>query len=188
MMQLAKQCAFEEPSVESISGENVLTWPEVVKHIDCKTIKIQELDSVTARYKFNSMMRAPMHGFAFWFDVEFSGPASSPAKNTSETSIASGSSSISPSGEVNQKKRTNPSDALVLSTSPESPPTHWQQTIVYFYDPIDVEQDQVIEGSVTLSQSKENKRFMNIHLEYSLVATLFHPFQFFFKFPPMLIL
>ncbi|KAG5415703.1 hypothetical protein IGI04_003270 [Brassica rapa subsp. trilocularis] len=30
MMQLAKQCAFEEPSVESISGENVLTWPEVV--------------------------------------------------------------------------------------------------------------------------------------------------------------
>jgi protein arginine N-methyltransferase 6 len=57
MMQLAKQCAFEEPSVESISGENVLTWPEVVKHIDCKTIKIQELDSVTARYKFNSMMR-----------------------------------------------------------------------------------------------------------------------------------
>ncbi|CAF2153897.1 unnamed protein product [Brassica rapa subsp. narinosa] len=25
-----KGCAFEEPSVESISGENVLTWPEVV--------------------------------------------------------------------------------------------------------------------------------------------------------------
>jgi protein arginine N-methyltransferase 6 len=114
-----------------------------------------------------------MHGFAFWFDVEFSGPASSPAKNTSETSIASGSSSISPSGEVNQKKRTNPSDALVLSTSPESPPTHWQQTIVYFYDPIDVEQDQVIEGSVTLSQSKENKRFMNIHLEYSSAGRSF---------------
>ncbi|CAL9221540.1 unnamed protein product [Arabidopsis halleri] len=173
MMQLAKQCAFEEPSVESISGENVLTWPEVVKHIDCQTIKIQELDSVTARYKFNSMMRAPMHGFAFWFDVEFSGPTSSPAKNTSETSVASGSSSISPSGEVNQKKRTNPSDALVLSTSPEAPPTHWQQTIVYFYDPIDVEQDQVIEGSVTLSQSKENRRFMNIHLEYSSAGRSF---------------
>lgn len=76
---------------------------------------------------FSFLVVAPMHGFAFWFDVEFSGPASSPAKNTSETSIASGSSSISPSGEVNQKKRTNPSDALVLSTSPESPPTHWQQ-------------------------------------------------------------
>ncbi|KAF8054030.1 hypothetical protein N665_1355s0013 [Sinapis alba] len=169
MMQLAKQCAFEEPSVESISGETVLTWPEVVKHIDCQTIKIQELDSVTAKYKFKSMMRAPMHGFAFWFDVEFS----EPAKNTSATGVANGSSSISPSTEGNQKKRSNPSDALVLSTSPEAPPTHWQQTIVYFYDPIDVEQDQVIEGSVTLSQSKENRRFMNIHLEYSSAGRSF---------------
>ncbi|CAN8258705.1 unnamed protein product [Cochlearia groenlandica] len=173
MMQLAKQCAFEEPSVESISGETVLTWPEVVKHIDCQTIKIQELDSITARYKFKSMLRAPMHGFAFWFDVEFSGPASSSAKNTIVTSVDSGSSSMSPSVEGNQKKRTNPSDALVLSTSPEAPPTHWQQTVVYLYDPIDVEQDQVIEGSVTLSQSKENRRFMNIHLEYSSAGRSF---------------
>ena len=30
MVPLAKQCAFEEPSVETISGENVLTWPHVV--------------------------------------------------------------------------------------------------------------------------------------------------------------
>ena len=30
MLPLAKQCAFEEPSVETISGENVLTWPHVV--------------------------------------------------------------------------------------------------------------------------------------------------------------
>ena len=30
MLPLAKQCAFEEPSVETISGENVLTWPYVV--------------------------------------------------------------------------------------------------------------------------------------------------------------
>lgn len=41
------------------------------------------------------------------------------------------------------------------------------QTLIYLYDPIEVEQDQVIEGSVTLTQSRENSRFMNIHLEYS---------------------
>lgn len=35
MMQLAKQCAFEEPSVETISGENVLTWPHVVSTHFC---------------------------------------------------------------------------------------------------------------------------------------------------------
>ena len=47
------------------------------------------------------------------------------------------------------------------------------QTLIYFYDPIEVEQDQLIEGSVTLSQSKENARFMNIHLEYACVFTCF---------------
>jgi protein arginine N-methyltransferase 6 len=43
MMQLAKQCAFEEPSVESISGENVLTWPEVVFPRSLNTLYLQSL-------------------------------------------------------------------------------------------------------------------------------------------------
>ncbi|KAJ6906913.1 hypothetical protein NC651_017551 [Populus alba x Populus x berolinensis] len=42
-----------------------------------------------------------------------------------------------------------------------------ENTLIYFYDPIDVEQDQLIEGSATLTQSKENRRFMNINLRYS---------------------
>ncbi|XP_071735822.1 probable protein arginine N-methyltransferase 6 [Rutidosis leptorrhynchoides] len=154
ILPLAKQCAFEEPSVETISGENVLTWPHVVKHVDCYTITLKELESITTSFKFQSMMRAPFHGFAFWFDVEFSGP-DAPSSVDKEN----------PSGS-HRRKRTNPNEALVLSTAPEDPPTHWQQTMVYFFDPIDVDQDQVINGSVTLTQSKENARFMNIHLEY----------------------
>ncbi|KAI3719728.1 hypothetical protein L6452_20630 [Arctium lappa] len=161
ILPLAKQCAFEEPSVETISGENVLTWPHVVKHVDCYTITIQELESVTTKYKFQSMMRAPFHGFAFWFDVEFSGPANNDAPSSVEESPKT-TASVS-----HRRKRANPNEALVLSTAPEDPPTHWQQTMIYFYDPIEVEQDQVIEGSVTLTQSKENARFMNIHLEYA---------------------
>ncbi|XP_057445288.1 probable protein arginine N-methyltransferase 6 isoform X1 [Lotus japonicus] len=162
MLSLAKQCAFEEPSVETISGENVLTWPHVVKYVDSYSVTINELETVTTKFKFNSMMRAPLHGFAFWFDVEFNGPAIAPTNYHSSTPIIE-------NHQVNgsqRKKRTNPNEALVLSTAPEDPPTHWQQTLIYFYDPIELEQDQLIEGSVTLTQSKENVRFMNIHLEY----------------------
>ncbi|GAV62341.1 PrmA domain-containing protein [Cephalotus follicularis] len=166
MLSLAKQCAFEEPSVETISGENVLTWPHVVKHVDCYTIQIHELQSVTTRYKFKSMMRAPLHGFAFWFDVEFSGPALCPANYHAPSSLTGSLNNDSING-TQSKKRANPNEALVLSTAPEDPPTHWQQTLIYFYDPIEVEQDQLIEGGLTLSQSKENPRFMNIHLEYA---------------------
>lgn len=163
IMPLAKQCAFEEPCVETIVGENILTWPHVVKHVDCYTVTISELESVTTRFHFKSMMRAPLHGFAFWFDVEFSGPAISPDNNQT-TSLLTDTHPVDGS---QRKKRTNPNEALVLSTAPEDHPTHWQQTLIYFYDPIEVEQDQLIEGSVTLSQSKENPRFMNIHLEYA---------------------
>ncbi|CAA0811558.1 Probable protein arginine N-methyltransferase 6 [Striga hermonthica] len=124
-----------------------------VKHVDCCAVTIEELQSVSTRFKFQSMMRAPFHGFAFWFDVEFGGPTVGVDNHVTDGS--------------QRKKRPNPNDALVLSTAPENPPTHWQQTLIYFYEPIEVEQDQVIEGSVTLSQSKENPRFMNIHLEYA---------------------
>lgn len=153
MLPLAKQCAFEEPSVETITGENVLTWPYVVKYVDCYTVAAPELESITSRYRFESMMRAPLHGFAFWFDVEFNGHAMI-------TNHVNDSQSNDP---THAKKR----EVIVLSTAPEDEPTHWQQTLLYFYDPIEVEQDQVIEGSITLSQSQENPRFMNIHLEYS---------------------
>ncbi|CAN4090363.1 unnamed protein product [Withania somnifera] len=111
------------------------------------------------------MMRAPFHGFAFWFDVEFTSPAVFPLNNGMPPSFVEPSNDNMTEGNQ-RKKRPNPNDS-VLSTAPEDPPTHWQQTLVYFYEPLEVEQDQVIEGSLTLSQSKENARFMNIHLEYS---------------------
>ncbi|WCJ38981.1 protein arginine methyltransferase 6 [Euphorbia peplus] len=112
MMPLVKQCAFEEPSVETISGENVLTWPHVVKLVHCYTIQPQELASVSTKFKYQSMMRAPLHGFAFWFDVEFCGPE-----------MATVPSDPLVDGNHN-KKRMNPNDALVLSTAPKDPPTH----------------------------------------------------------------
>ncbi|XP_021750563.1 probable protein arginine N-methyltransferase 6 [Chenopodium quinoa] len=165
MVPLAKQCAFEEPSVETISGENVLTWPHVVKHVDCYTTTLTELETVEAKFKLQSMMRAPLHGFAFWFDVEFGGPANLPTNNGASSNDNTTNNNCE--NDRHRKRSTNPSEALVLSTAPEGPPTHWQQTLIYFYEPIEVEQDQLIEGSVTLTQSKENRRFMNIHLEYT---------------------
>ncbi|KAM0942246.1 putative methyltransferase [Dioscorea sansibarensis] len=167
MIPLAKQCAFEEPSVETITGENVLTWPYVVKFVDCYTVEAHELESITTNYQFSSMMRAPLHGFAFWFDVEFNGPPTFPSTNGLQFLPGGSYSESYVNGSNNRTKRTKSDETIVLSTAPEDDPTHWQQTLLYFYDPIEVQQDQIIEGSITLSQSKENARFLNIHLEYS---------------------
>ncbi|XP_066338108.1 probable protein arginine N-methyltransferase 6.2 [Miscanthus floridulus] len=149
MMPLAKQCAFVEPSVETISGENVLTWPTVVAQVDCYTIQAQELETITAAFKFTSMLQAPLHGFAFWFDVEFNGPVRQKSKKQPSQSSDGNAQNASPSS-----KKKKPDVSIVLSTAPEDAPTHWQQTLLYLFEPIELNKDQIIEGSVTVSQSQ----------------------------------
>ncbi|KAL3701633.1 hypothetical protein R1sor_019655 [Riccia sorocarpa] len=168
MLPLAKQCAFEEPCVETITAENVLSWPIVVKHIDCTKVTIKELEVVTANFCVSSMMGASLHGFALWFDVTFGVPQ----QNSHDfEGRGAGSPKDSPSGgqaesQLLSLRRRREDEPLVLSTAPEESPTHWQQTILYIYDPIEVKQDQVISGSISLAQTRENPRFLNIHLEY----------------------
>ncbi|RLN41052.1 uncharacterized protein C2845_PM01G38950 [Panicum miliaceum] len=161
MMPLAKQCAFMEPSVETISGENVLTWPTVVSQVDCYTIQAQELETITATFKFTSMLQAPLHGFAFWFDVEFNGPVRQKSKKQTNQSLDGNTQHASPSS-----KKKKPDVSIVLSTAPEDAPTHWQQTLLYLFEPIELKKDQNIEGSVTISQSQQHARFLNICLKY----------------------
>ncbi|KAJ1273470.1 hypothetical protein BS78_06G283400 [Paspalum vaginatum] len=158
LVPLAKKFTSEEPSIEIIGGENVISWPSVVKCIDCYNFTTEEFKSITAKYKVSSMMLAPIHGFGFWFEVEFNGPAESSHNFPSN---------LDPPEIIHKKRRRSSEDTVLLSTAPEDEPTHWHQTILYFPDPIGVKQDQIVEGSVTISQSEENPRFLNIHLECS---------------------
>uniref|UniRef100_A0A0D3G1Q1 Methyltransferase domain-containing protein n=1 Tax=Oryza barthii TaxID=65489 RepID=A0A0D3G1Q1_9ORYZ len=160
LVPLAKKFTSEEPSIEIIGGENVLSWPFVVKHIDCYTFKAEELKSITTKYKVSSMMLAPIHGFGLWFEVEFNGPSNPTDKSPSD---------LNPLDVIRKKRRRGSEDPVVLSTAPEDEPTHWHQTILYFPDPIEVKQDQIIEGSVKVSQSEENPRFLNIQLDCTLL-------------------
>jgi len=161
VMPLAKQCAFMEPSVETISGENVLTWPAVVAQVDCYTIQAPDLETITAAFKFTSMLQAPLHGFAFWFDIEFNGPVRQKVKKQASQPLDVDMEISSPG---NKKKKQDVS--IVLSTAPEDAPTHWQQTLLYLFEPIELKKDQIMEGSVTISQSRQHARFLNICLKY----------------------
>jgi hypothetical protein len=40
------------------------------------------------------------------------------------------------------------------------------QTLLYLFEPIELNKDQIIEGSVTISQSQQHARFLNICLKY----------------------
>jgi len=55
---------------------------------------------------------------------------------------------------------------LNLSTAPRERPTHWKQTLFYFDDPVELNQDQVIEGKISITENAENNRFLDIKLSF----------------------
>ncbi|XP_041458039.1 protein arginine N-methyltransferase 6-like [Lytechinus variegatus] len=59
-------------------------------------------------------------------------------------------------------------ELLTLSTSPDEPCTHWRQCAMYLDEPIDVEQDTIIAGTITLTPGKQNRRFLNVELTYQV--------------------
>lgn len=83
----------------------------------------------TPFFLFCNFFPAPFHGFAFWFDVEFSSPELFSVNNNQPSSVME-SPNEHPSNDNQRKKRANPNEALVLSTAPEDPPTHWQQVLL----------------------------------------------------------
>ncbi|KAG4948680.1 hypothetical protein JHK85_042533 [Glycine max] len=68
-------------------------------------------------------INTPLHGFAFWFDVEF-GPSPMPL------SIRYPTSSVDDHPPVDSQTRRDPT--LLLSTAPNVLPTHWQQVQYIF--------------------------------------------------------
>lgn len=57
---------------------------------------------------------------------------------------------------------------LVLSTSPCKPETHWKQAGLYLDVPVDVEQDTLVTGEVSLYPSEESARHVCIHMDYTI--------------------
>ncbi|XP_076806744.1 protein arginine N-methyltransferase 6-like [Clavelina lepadiformis] len=57
------------------------------------------------------------------------------------------------------------SQALILSTSPYKPETHWKQSLLYLDSEIEVAQDSTIAGTITLKPCLNNYRFLSISLK-----------------------
>lgn len=59
---------------------------------------------------------------------------------------------------------------LRLSTSPESPTTHWRQTLLYVSQPTELVQDQLVTGNIQYAPNQENKRCIDITLKYQVAG------------------
>ncbi|XP_069007496.1 protein arginine N-methyltransferase 6 [Embiotoca jacksoni] len=58
--------------------------------------------------------------------------------------------------------------ALVLSTSPFKPETHWKQAVLYLDAPVEVVQDTPVTGEVSMYPSEDSARHICIHVDYTI--------------------
>jgi len=138
MIPYAKYCAFEEPLVEMIPPQNLLSFPIRVRTIDIKTVTREELKVTNASFCASSIIVAQMHGFVLWFDVSF--------PHCSEST----------------------GNQIILSTSPEASYTHWKQCLLYIPQPLELVQDQQVQGNITIETDAKNIRCLNFAVNYEI--------------------
>ncbi|WJX21626.1 type I protein arginine methyltransferase [Trifolium repens] len=166
IIPMARTHAFQEPIMETLSSENVLAEPCMVKYINTSSVTMHELETIATEFHFIAMKSAPLSGFAIWFDVEFAGNLLSPFPIRCRFPLSS-ADGVPAFG--NQRQRTtNLNEALVMSTGPEDPPTHWKQTLIYCWNPREIENGQVIKVKLSLSKSFWSPRSICINVEYTL--------------------
>lgn len=140
LQQFAVKCAFEEPHVEFIASQSLISFPAVIVEIDCQTVTAKELEHFESDFAFKCIYGGELSGFALWFDCVFDG---------------------------SQKK-------IVLKTGPDSTDTHWKQTLFYFDEMLEMEQDEEITGKIDIKQNQENSRYMDFEIWFQAKGRSFH--------------
>eukprot|EP01105_Mastigella_eilhardi_P020466 TRINITY_DN4881_c0_g1_i1.p1 TRINITY_DN4881_c0_g1~~TRINITY_DN4881_c0_g1_i1.p1 ORF type:complete len:346 (+),score=92.52 TRINITY_DN4881_c0_g1_i1:103-1038(+) len=140
ILPYAYQCIYKDPHVEVLPAEALLCLrSKQFFSFNCKTVKLEQLREVKTVFNFKSIYSADFHGIAVWFDVVFTGR--------------------NPDDEAGHYE-------IVLSTSPESEPTHWAQVLLFLDKAIPVEQDQEIAGELRLVTNAACRR--TVHYDITL--------------------
>lgn len=144
----------EKPIIRTLPPKRLLTEALKVADFDLRWTTREEIEKVLFT-GFASVTRSPgggvMEGIALWFDVDFD-----PDRNR----------------QFDDRIGFEPSS---LSTSPCSPATHWQQTVIPLGDCPAVETDEIVGWRLNLSASEDNPRFYRIALEMLDPETEEHP-------------
>lgn len=128
----------------NLHPHQIIGTPAIAKQIDCLTATVDEISCVQSDYTIPfTVEQGRLSGFAGWFDVHFRGSESSPATRVVE-----------------------------LTTAPSiDNPTHWGQQVFLFNPPTRVSRGDFLEGTFTMTRSKENHRLMDIQFLYKLTLS-----------------
>lgn len=56
---------------------------------------------------------------------------------------------------------------VILSTSPDAPPTHWGQTLLFLSKPLPLRTGEWLQGHLSCSKSPADQRSLQIEIEFA---------------------
>ena len=137
---LVQEQHSRQPSVLTLTADNCIAQPQQVLHLVLKYVDEQDVQLIKRDLEFKVNKPTLCHGFAAWFDCGFD------------------------ADDVTAKSATT-TNAVTLSTAPNAPPTHWQQTVLILPDTLMLSKDDTIGCALTLQQDSTNHRHYNISIE-----------------------
>ncbi|KAJ2858684.1 hypothetical protein J3B02_000065 [Coemansia erecta] len=115
---------FSSPIIGCFSPVTLM-GDSAIHEVDFHTVTMADLKEFVIPIEWGIKYTGVMHGVAGWFDLAFVPPASSLHPGTAPS-------------------------AVYMSTSPQSPATHWQQVRMLFKQPLAVNAGQVIRGAILM--------------------------------------
>ncbi|EEA05393.1 arginine N-methyltransferase protein, putative [Cryptosporidium muris RN66] len=152
------------PSIISISDEAVRNSSvEKVFFLNLYKINRQDLDDLkrVVIIKVTDTIEQ-VHGFAFWFDVQF------PSKSETERNMQRNEAQILCNYDqlILNTELCCYKEAVVLSTSPYSKATHWKQSILLLHSPLKANKNLNLTCKVSMNRNRnESHRFYSISVD-----------------------
>lgn len=141
ILRHVKNSDLSECVIETIEPSQLVHDAQLIRSFDLRTVRIEDLRTMTSSFDLEIDNTCIISGFAFWFDCYFSANSNLPSTPT-----------------------------VCLGTSPYSPATHWKQTLVFLPEDIYPLKGDTVPVSIRLKQSSENRRHYNLTVAIDNVA------------------
>ncbi|RXK35882.1 histone-arginine methyltransferase CARM1 [Tremella mesenterica] len=173
----AREEVFAQPVVGMFPPNSLLSIPCPPETFDFYTCKISDLLKFSTPLDFVVTRTALIHGLASWFDLDFyPNPSSSvPPADSASTEGWDFPVSSSPASWLwgTQDSALNPPPTpsapinglhVRLSTGPNAPRTHWQQTRLLLPEPLAVNKGERVIGSVNFQVNDSRSYDLTVEL------------------------
>uniref|UniRef100_A0A8C9R821 type I protein arginine methyltransferase n=1 Tax=Scleropages formosus TaxID=113540 RepID=A0A8C9R821_SCLFO len=172
-MSCIKEVAIKEPLVDVVDPKQLVSTACLIKEVDIYTVKTEDL-SFTSPFCLQVKRNDYIHALVTYFNIEFTCCHKRTGFSTSEAPFTIGLSRCS---QIRCCRWVCvcahvPLDVFSSFSGPESPYTHWKQTVFYLDDYLTVKTGEEIYGTIHMKPNVKNNRDLDFSVDIDFKGQL----------------